>query len=82
MKSLTRMNFVQAAFATACAVSVFSYVFTHIDEIKAKQEAATRVAMDNQKNDIQRAQEGQKAAIEAAQAKQKEAIEKIKNGQR
>ncbi|CAM9170175.1 unnamed protein product, partial [Heterosigma akashiwo] len=64
---LMRLNFVQAAFAAACAFGVFAYVASHIDEIVAKQQVATEKAQKQQASSIKSAQESQKEAIERAQ---------------
>lgn len=72
----TELYFIQAAFATTCAVGVFLYVAANIDEIKAKQKIATEAAITKQTSDIKSAQQQQQEAIKQAQLKQKEAIER------
>ena len=80
--SSTSLYFVQTIFAAGCALAVFGYVLTNIDEIKAKQEVAMKKAVAEQSSTIQTAQETQRRAIADAQAKQKAAIDKIKNMKR
>lgn len=77
-----KLHFVQVAFAAGCAFAVFFYALTHIDEIKAKQKAATEEAMRIQDVNIDNAKESQRRAIEAAQKKQREDIERIRNMKR
>ena len=72
----TELYFIQAAFATTCAIGVFLYVAANIDEIKEKQRIATEAAITKQTSDIKSAQQQQQDAIKKAQAKQKEAIER------
>lgn len=57
--------------------AVFGYVFTHIDEIKAKQKVAVERTMKQQANDLRNTQAAQRDAIDAALKKQDEAIRKI-----
>lgn len=78
-QSATRAHFIQVLIAASCALSVFYYVWTNIDEIKAKQEIAAKQALTKQSADIRSAQELQRKAIEDAQRKQQEAIDKINN---
>lgn len=69
----------QVAFAASCAVAVFLYALTNIDEIKAKQKVAVERAMSEQSATLKNTQETQRLAIEKVQAEQKRAVQKIKD---
>ena len=66
--SLTRVHVLpQAAFAAACAWSVFSYVWNNIDAIKEKQAIAVNQTMTKQAADLKNAQDTQRLNIQRIQ---------------